>query len=97
MLRSFYLVLPRLCPLFPAPPHLTAPHTAVLASPPSLLGPCTPGPSLPDGLVLRHRWITCATLVNLNGWFATTKLRTGDKLGLALGWVREGGRESLVH
>lgn len=32
-------------------------------------------------------WITCATLVNLNGWFAATSLRTGDKLGLALGSV----------
>ena len=34
------------------------------------------------------RWITCATLVNLNGWFAVSpQLRTGDKLGLALAYV----------
>lgn len=36
-------------------------------------------------LSLHFGWITCATLVNLNGWFAVAPtLRTGDKLGLAL-------------
>ncbi len=35
-------------------------------------------------LSLHFGWITCATLVNLNGWFAVTDLRVGDKLGLAL-------------
>lgn len=39
-------------------------------------------------LSLHFGWITCATLVNLNGWFAVTpSLRTGDKLGLALASV----------
>ena len=36
-------------------------------------------------LSLHFGWITAATLVNLNGWFAVSpRLRTGDKLGLAL-------------
>ncbi len=39
-------------------------------------------------LSLHFGWITCATLVNMNGWFAVApSLRTGDKLGLALASV----------